>query len=88
MSIIQTIGEKKSATDTELFFALSEVFDEMYEYLKELYEINVGIDCEQYSQEELREFVENMRENADTIYKKWRKITIRRISKSIGENDE
>jgi hypothetical protein len=40
---------EKLSTDEKLFFDLSEDFDEMYGYVKELYEIHLGICCEGYS---------------------------------------
>lgn len=79
--------KKELPTDTDLFFALSEAFDEMYGYVTELYEINLGIDCEKYSEEEITEFVENTNDNAEAVYEKWNKITHRRIEKAISDNN-
>lgn len=74
-------------TDTELFFDLSEAFGDMYGYLKEIYEIHLGISCEGYTKKQLRNFLENTRENADMIYEKWAEITTDRINKCISDNN-
>lgn len=83
---IQMMAEEEDATDGALFFALSEAFDEMYGYLKEIYEIYIGLDCEKYSKKELRKFVENTHEDARELHNKWFDRSLSRINKAIADS--
>lgn len=59
----------------------------MYGYVKEIYEIYIGLGCEKYSKKKLRNFVENTRDNADEIHTKWYRIVTDRIDKAIADNN-